>query len=82
MSELIWIYLTALLYFSRITSCSAIAEAYGNVSHDSLTRMLKSGWDGQILLEQSVFLLFTVSGGYFIIAEVTQSSSALIMKAV
>lgn len=67
MSELIWIYLTALLYFSRITSCSAIAEAYGNVSHDSLTRMLKSGWDGQILLEQSVFLLFTVSGGYFII---------------
>jgi len=30
-------------------------------------RMPKSDWDGQILLEQSVFLLFAVSGGYSVI---------------
>jgi len=68
MPMIVWIYLTVLLYYSRVTSCRAMAEAYGKVSHDSLTRMLTGDWDGQKLLNQTVPALFTtISGGYLIL---------------
>ncbi len=64
----VWIYLTVLLYYSRVVSCRAMAEAYGKVSHDSLTRMLVGDWDGQKLLTQAVLSLFTtISSGYLIL---------------
>ena len=41
MPEPLWIYLMALLYFTNITTCSAIADAFDSASHDQLTRMLQ-----------------------------------------
>ena len=41
MPEPLWIYLMALLYFTRLTTCSAIADAFDSASHDQLTRMLQ-----------------------------------------
>lgn len=67
MPEIIWLYLTALLYFSTSRSCVAIAEAHETVSHDRLTRMLPGNWSGQTLLEQASRTLFVFTGGYLII---------------
>ena len=39
MPELIWLYLTALLYFRTSVTCVALAEALDTVSHDRLTSM-------------------------------------------
>jgi hypothetical protein len=44
MPELLWIYLMALLYFTKVTPCSAMADAFDSVSHDWLTRMLQGTW--------------------------------------
>ena len=41
MPEPLWIYLMALLYFTRVSTCSTIAEAFADASHDRLTRMLQ-----------------------------------------
>ena len=51
MPELLWLYLTALLYYRTSGSCVALAEALETVSHERLTRMLKSDWSGQTRLE-------------------------------
>jgi len=51
MPEPLWIYLMALLYFTNITTCSAIADAFDSVSHDRLTRMLQETWSGNTLLD-------------------------------
>src|SRR5919197_3196494 len=67
MPEPLWIYLMALLYFSNVTTCSAIADAFDSVSHDRLTRMLQGTWSGHILLDLALRLLFTVAGGYLIV---------------
>src|SRR5262249_48186000 len=64
MSEPLWIYLMALLYFTNMTSCSAIADAFDSVSHDRVTRMLQGTWSGHILLDLALRALFTVTGGY------------------
>ena len=50
MPELLWRYLTALLYYRTSGSCVAFAEALETVSHDRLTRMLQGDWSGQTLL--------------------------------
>jgi hypothetical protein len=34
MPEPLWIYRMAWLYFSNLTSCSAMADAFDSVSHD------------------------------------------------
>ena len=34
MPEPLWIYLMALLYFTNVTTCLAIADAFDSVSHD------------------------------------------------
>jgi putative transposase len=67
MPEPLWIYLMALLYFTKVSTCSSIAEVFAEASHDRLTRMLNGGWSGQILLDLALHVLFTVVGGYLIV---------------
>jgi Transposase DDE domain len=67
MPEPLWIYLMALLYFTKVTTCSAIADAFDSVSHDRLTRMLQGTWSGHTLLDLALRALFTVAGGYLIV---------------
>jgi DDE family transposase len=67
MPELLWLYLTALLYYRTSVSCVALAEALETVSHDRLTRLLQSDWSGQRLLELACRTLFVWDRGYLII---------------
>jgi len=67
MPEPLWIYLMALLYFTNVTTCSAMADAFDSVSHDRLTRLLHGTWSGHTLLDLALRLLFTVAGGYLIV---------------
>src|SRR2546428_8991869 len=56
----LWIYLMALLYFTKVITCSTIAEAFDNASHDRLTRMLNSPWSGPMV--RCAFRLPTACG--------------------
>jgi Transposase DDE domain len=67
MPELLWLYLTALLYYRTSASCVALAEALETVSHDRLTRLLQSDWSGQRLLELACRTLFVLERGDLII---------------
>jgi len=53
----------ALLYFTNITTCVAIADAFDSVSHAQLTRMLQGPWAGQTLFNLALRILFTIAGG-------------------
>lgn len=65
MPTTLWLYITVLLYFPKMTSCKAMAEALGNIAHDCLTRMLKGSWSGQELFDYSLRFLFTpLAGGW------------------
>jgi putative transposase len=67
MPQLLWLYLTALLYYRTSVSCVGLAEALETVSHDRLTRLLQANWSGQTLLELAVRTLFVWERGYLII---------------
>jgi putative transposase len=67
MPELIWLYLTALLYYRTSASCVALAEALQSVSHDRLTRMLQADWSGHTLLESACRMLFVWERGYLLL---------------
>ncbi len=67
MPEPLWIYLMALLYFTKVSTCSSIAEVFAKASHDGLTRMLNGNWSGQTLLDVALRVLFKVVGGYLIV---------------
>jgi Transposase DDE domain len=67
MPELLWRYLTALLYYRTSATCVALAEALQTVSHDRLTRLLQAEWSGHILLELAVRTLFVWQRGYLVI---------------
>jgi DDE family transposase len=67
MPELVWLYLTALLYYRTSAACTALAEALETVSHDRLTRLLQAKWSGQTLLELAVRTLFVWPRGYLIL---------------
>jgi putative transposase len=67
MPEPLWVYLMAVLYFTNLTTCSAIADAFDRASHDRLTRMLQGTWSGHTLLDLALRALFTVVGGYLIV---------------
>jgi hypothetical protein len=67
MPQLIWLYLTALLYYRTSATCVAMGEALQSVSHDRLTRMLQADWSGQTLLERACRLLFICERGYLIL---------------
>jgi hypothetical protein len=58
MPELIWRYLTALLYYRTSGSCVALAAAIQSASHHRLTRPLQADWSGQTLLKVPVHTLF------------------------
>jgi hypothetical protein len=57
----------ALLYFTKVTTCSAIADALDSVSHDRLTRMLQGSWSGHLLLDLALRTLCSVVGGSLIV---------------
>ena len=67
MPELLWLYLTALLYDRTSASGVALAEALQTVSHDRLMRRLPGDWSGQTLLELAIRTLFVWERGYLII---------------
>ena len=67
MPTLVWLYLTALLYYRTSANCVALAEALATVSHDRLTRLLQGDWSGQRLLELACRTLFVWDRGYLII---------------
>jgi putative transposase len=67
MPTLVWLYLTALLYYRTSTTCVALAEVLRTVSHDRLTRMLQADWSGQRRLERAFRTLFVWERGYLII---------------
>jgi Transposase DDE domain len=67
MPQLIWLYLTALLYDRTSVSCVALAEALETVSHDRLTRLLQADWSGHTRLELACRTLFVWERGYLII---------------
>jgi len=67
MPELLWLYLTAWLYYRTSANCVALAEALETVSHDRLTRLLQSEWSGQRLLALACRTLFVCEGGSLII---------------
>jgi putative transposase len=67
MPTLVWLYLTALLYYRTSSSCVALAEALETVSHDRLTRMLPADWSGQRLLESAFRTLFIWERGDLIL---------------
>jgi hypothetical protein len=62
MPTLVWLYLTALLYYRTSASCVALAQALQMVSHDRLTRVLQADWFGQRLLEHACHILFVSMG--------------------
>jgi putative transposase len=67
MPQLIWLYLTALLYDRTSVSCVALAEALETVSHDRLTRLLQGNGAGPTLLDRAIGTLFVWDRGYLII---------------
>jgi len=67
MPALLWLYLTALLYYRPSGSCVALAEALETVSHDRLTRLLQAQWSGQTLLDLACRPLFVWPRGYLIL---------------
>jgi hypothetical protein len=67
MPQLLWLYLTALLYDRTSVSGVALAEALETVSHDRLTRRLQANWSGHTLLELAVRPRFVWERGYLII---------------
>lgn len=67
MPTLVWLYLTARLYYRTSGSCVALAEALGSVSHDRLTRMLQGDWSGHTLLDVACRTLFVWERGFLIL---------------
>jgi hypothetical protein len=59
----------ALLYFTRVSTCTTLAETLADASHDRLTRMLHGTWSGQTLLDLALRPLFPVAGGYLIVED-------------
>ncbi len=67
MPTLVWLYLTALLYYRTSANCMALAEVLDTVSHDRLTRMRQGQWSGHTRLESACRLLFVWERGSLII---------------
>ena len=67
MPKVIWLYLTALLYYRTSSNCVAFVEALETVSHDRLPRVLQVDWSRQTLLERAFRTLFGTERGYLIV---------------
>jgi hypothetical protein len=68
MPQLVWLYLTALLYDRTSASCVALAEALQTMSHGRLTRLLRVDGSGQTLLGRACRTLFVWERGDLILA--------------
>ena len=64
-----WIDLMTLRYLTKVTTCSAIADACDSVAPDRLPRMLPGTWSGHRRLDLALRTLFTVAGGSLIVAD-------------
>jgi hypothetical protein len=53
----------AWLYFPKVSTCSAMAEAFDSASHDRLPRMLQGEWSGQTRFALALRVLCAVAGG-------------------
>jgi hypothetical protein len=58
MPELLWLYLTATLYYRTIARCVALSEALKTVSPDRLTGLLHADWSEPTRLELACRTLF------------------------
>ena len=67
MPELLWLYLTAWLYYRTSARGVASAEALQTASHDRLARRLQGDWSGHTLLELAFRTLFVWERGYLIL---------------
>lgn len=67
MSQLIAPYILALLIYQKITSLSQMSRLMQSISHDRLTDLLDSKWDGQTLLDSFILKLLDCFGGYLIL---------------
>ena len=67
MPQLIWLYLTAWLYYRTSVSCVTLAEALDTVSHDRLTRLAQGNRSGHTLLDRAIRTLFVWDRGYLMI---------------
>lgn len=56
-----------LLYFTKVSTCSSMAEVFAEASHDRLTQMLNGSGSEQTLLDRALGVLFTVVGGYLMV---------------
>jgi hypothetical protein len=63
----VWLYLMALLYFTNMTTGSAIADAFDRVAHDRLPRMLQGTGAGHRLLDLALRAWFTGAGSSLIV---------------
>ena len=54
-------------YFTHMTTCAAIADAFDSASHDRLPRMLQGPWSGHRRLDLALRALCSVAGGYLIV---------------
>jgi hypothetical protein len=69
MPTLVWLSLTALLYYRTAATWVAFAEALQTGSHARLTRLLQADWSGHTLLALALRTRFVVERGYLIIAD-------------
>jgi Transposase DDE domain len=70
----------AVLYFTKVSTCSTIADAFDSASHDCLTRMLHGDWSGQTLFDRALRVLFVVAGGSLILDDtVVEKPSARLL---
>src|SRR5918911_674440 len=63
MPEPLWLYLRALLYCTKVATCSTMADAFDSAAHDGLTRMLHGDWSGHPLFALALRVLFGGAGG-------------------
>jgi hypothetical protein len=64
MPQLLWLYLTALLYQRASMRCVALAEALETGSQDRLTSLLQGHWSGPTRLDRAIRTRFGWDRGY------------------
>lgn len=69
-------YLHGLTCLTVKATCTIIAEAFGILSHDRLTRFLNGDWAGQKLLEWAFQEFFRFHGGYLVIDDTVLRKSS------
>ena len=67
MSQLITLYILALLVYQKISSISQMSRFLKTLSRDRLTDLLDDDWDGQTVLNSFVIRLLDQCGEYLIL---------------